>query len=70
MALTASMTAEQARQVSAVVGRERLRLRNWIRRRLADPAEVDLWRFPESVFTYEYYVCNNIVSLPSLPGKP
>jgi hypothetical protein len=52
MALTASMTAEQARQVSAVVGRERLRLRNWIRRRLADPAEVDLGRFPESVFAY------------------
>ena len=41
LALTARMNAEQARQVSEVVGRERLRLRNWIRRQLADPAEVD-----------------------------
>ena len=41
LALTARMNAEQARQVSEVVGRERLRLRNWIRRQLAEPAEVD-----------------------------
>jgi RNA polymerase sigma factor (sigma-70 family) len=41
LALTARMNAEQTRQLSEVVGRERLRLRNWIRRQLADPAEVD-----------------------------
>ena len=41
LAFTAPMNQEQARQVSEVVGRERLRLRNWIRRQLADPAEVE-----------------------------
>lgn len=41
LALTASMNAEQTRHLSEVVGRERLRLRNWIRRQLADPAEVE-----------------------------
>jgi RNA polymerase sigma factor (sigma-70 family) len=41
LALTASMSAEQTRHLSEVVGRERLRLRNWIRRQLADPAEVE-----------------------------
>jgi RNA polymerase sigma factor (sigma-70 family) len=41
VALTASMSAEQTRLISEAVGRERLRLRNWIRRQLADPAEVE-----------------------------
>jgi RNA polymerase sigma factor (sigma-70 family) len=38
---TARMTAEQDRQVYEVLERERPRLRNWIRRRLADPSEVE-----------------------------
>jgi RNA polymerase sigma factor (sigma-70 family) len=39
--VTERMTAEQYRQVYEVVQRERPRLRNWIRRRLADPSEVE-----------------------------
>jgi RNA polymerase sigma factor (sigma-70 family) len=35
------MTGEQERPVSEVLERERPRLRNWIRRRLADPSEVE-----------------------------
>jgi RNA polymerase sigma factor (sigma-70 family) len=38
---TARMNQESARRVSEVVGRERPRLRNWIRRQLADPLDVD-----------------------------
>ena len=38
---TERMTAEQDRQVYEVLERERPRLRNWIRRRLADPSEVE-----------------------------
>jgi RNA polymerase sigma factor (sigma-70 family) len=38
---TERMTDEQDRQVREVLARERPRLRNWIRRRLADPSEVE-----------------------------
>jgi RNA polymerase sigma factor (sigma-70 family) len=38
---SAHMNRESARRVSEVVGRERPRLRNWIRSQLADPGEVD-----------------------------
>ena len=38
---SARMNRESARQVSEVVERERPRLRNWMRRQLSDPAEVD-----------------------------
>jgi RNA polymerase sigma factor (sigma-70 family) len=38
---TERMTGEQDRQVYEVLERERPRLRNWIRRRLADPSEVE-----------------------------
>jgi RNA polymerase sigma factor (sigma-70 family) len=38
---TERMTGEQDRQVYQVLERERPRLRNWIRRRLADPSEVE-----------------------------
>jgi DNA-directed RNA polymerase specialized sigma24 family protein len=38
---TQRMTGEQDRQVREALERERPRLRNWIRRRLADPSEVE-----------------------------
>jgi RNA polymerase sigma factor (sigma-70 family) len=38
---TERITGEQDRQVAEVIARERPRLRNWIRRRLADPSEVE-----------------------------
>jgi RNA polymerase sigma factor (sigma-70 family) len=38
---TERMTGEQDRQIYEVLERERPRLRNWIRRRLADPSEVE-----------------------------
>lgn len=38
---TQRMTGEQDRQVYEAVERERPRLRNWLRRRLADPSEVE-----------------------------
>ena len=38
---TERMTGEQDRQVYEALERERPRLRNWIRRRLADPSEVE-----------------------------
>jgi RNA polymerase sigma factor (sigma-70 family) len=38
---SAHMNRESARHVSEVVGRERARLRNWIRTQLADPGEVE-----------------------------
>jgi RNA polymerase sigma factor (sigma-70 family) len=38
---TERMTGETDRQVYAVLERERPRLRNWIRRQLADPSEVE-----------------------------
>ena len=38
---TTRMTGEQDRQVYEALERERPRLRNWIRRRLADPSEVE-----------------------------
>jgi RNA polymerase sigma factor (sigma-70 family) len=38
---TQRMTGEQDRQVHEALERERPRLRNWIRRRLADPSEVE-----------------------------
>jgi RNA polymerase sigma factor (sigma-70 family) len=41
LAVSARMNRELTRRVSEVVGQERPRLRNWIRRQLADPAEVD-----------------------------
>lgn len=41
LALNVRMNAEQTRHLSEVVGRERHRLRHWIRRQLADPSEVE-----------------------------
>src|SRR5262245_61642532 len=41
LALTAPMTADRSRRVTEVVTGERQRLRNWIRRRVADPSEVE-----------------------------
>jgi RNA polymerase sigma factor (sigma-70 family) len=41
LAVSARMNRELTRRVSEVVGQERPRLRNWIRRQLANPAEVD-----------------------------
>jgi len=38
VALGAEMTSEQDRRISEIVERERARLRNFIRRRVADPA--------------------------------
>ena len=38
---TERMTGEQDRQVYEALERERPRLRNWLRRRLADPSEVE-----------------------------
>jgi RNA polymerase sigma factor (sigma-70 family) len=38
---TERMTGEQDRQVREALERERPRLRNWVRRRLADPSEVE-----------------------------
>src|SRR5436309_10314577 len=41
VALGAEMTSEQDRRISEIVERERARLRNFIRRRVADPGDAE-----------------------------